>query len=31
VLHIQKWANDDIAEADLPGNQGYLRVTAFQD
>ncbi len=31
VDDIQTWADGVIAYADLPGNRGYLRITAFQD
>ncbi|MFD2474040.1 S41 family peptidase [Amycolatopsis silviterrae] len=28
---IQRWADGDIAYADLPGNRGYLRISGFHD
>ena len=31
VRDIKKWADGDLAYADLPGDRGYLRITAFQD
>jgi hypothetical protein len=31
VTNIRTWAGGDIAYADLPGDRGYLRITAFQD